>query len=265
MDAFSSTLDNEVLCKNVFHSYLKNHFADLSNDNWHRYPNGKNKPPDFNLTIRNKIYAVEVTETKVIINTRRKMIEEKTFITSRKNFVEEVNKKAQELGILNGLYCVFFLMPWTVPFTPKLKDWLKKQLFEYIKKTKHEESSSPFKVKHKYSIVCQIFKINKNNNKVFDGFANGAWPESQQMQNYVCSILQYAISNKKKLMENIVPSPRILLLRNSYSFANLGLYKNCLPQIEDLNFFHSIFIIMSKQHGFFLFTSDKNWKSLFNV
>ena len=159
----------------------------------------------------------------------------------------------------------FFLLPWTVPFTSKLKEWLKKQLFEYIKKTKYEESSSPFSVKHKYRTVCQIFKINKNRNKIFDGFADGAWPESQQMQDYVCCLLQRAISNKKKLMENKVLPPRILLLRNSYSFATSIMYKKCLPHIEDLNFFHSVFIIMSKHHGFFLYTSDKNWKILFNV
>jgi hypothetical protein len=130
-----------------------------------------------------------------VIPSGNDQIGEKTFKESRKRLVEEVDKEAQNIGILNGHYCVFFLVPWRVPFTRKLKDRIKDELFGYIKKTKDEECSLTYEIKYRYRTVCQILKIDNNKNKIFAGFADGAWPESQQTQNYVCHLLQYAISN----------------------------------------------------------------------
>lgn len=260
-DIISKTSDTELLCKEVFHNFLKCKLENFDVE-WESHPNGKSKPPDFKLTLRNKKYAVEVTETKVLL---KDQIEEKTFRSSRKGFVNEVQKEVNELGILKGFYCVFFLMPWTIQLN-KYKEKIKNQLFKFIDESKNEICSNPIDIKINYRTICQIFKIDKSLNRILVSFADGVWPESQEIQDNICYLLKYAICIKeRKLRKEEVHPPWILLLYNSYPFATPALYKNCLPEINNLNSFHSVLIIMSSTNVFFLYTCDEEWKRLFNV
>ena len=256
--------DNEQFCKEVFHSYLKNHLIKFD-ARWETYPKGKNFPPDFNMILNNQIYAVEVTETKIIQEFRGDQVDEKTFCLSRLNFIKEVESEALRLGILRGTYHVYFLMKWTIPWPRKLKECLKKQLLQYIDKYKDKKYSASLNIKYELRNVCQIFKTGTRN-KIFASFGDAVWPKSPETQNFVCNLLQHAITTKKgKLEEGGVPPPRILLLLNTYSFAIPTMYTNFVPDIQYLNFFHSIFIIMSPNNGFFLYTRDEEWKRLFNI
>lgn len=256
-------LGSEQFCKGVFQNYLKEHLIDA---NWEPYPNGENSPPDFNLTLNSKVYAVEVTETEILRESRGDKVLEKTFRKSRERFVKKIKVEALNLGILKGTYVVFFLMPWTIPLERKLKKYLRNHLLQYIDKSKYEEQSGPLKIIYEHKNVCQIFKINSTSNRVTHSFANGAWSNSQENQDFVCQLLQNAISSKKQLLEKkSVPPPRILLLLNTYSFATFTLYKNCIPNINFLEFFHSVFLVNPSKEGFFLYTCDKEWKRLFNV
>lgn len=260
-DIISKKSDTELFCKEAFQNFLESKLGNFDAE-WERYPNGKNKPPDFKLTLGDKNYAVEMTETKILL---KGQIEEKTFRLSRENFVKEVQREVHELGILRGLYCVFFLMPWTIQLN-KYKKKIKKQLVKYIEDTKNNESAEEIDIKINYRIICQIFKMNNNLNKVFVSFADGAWPDSQENQEFVCGLLQYAICEKERLLKKeSVPPPRILILYNSYPHATKKMYKNCLPNLNNKNYFNSIFIIMSPVNGFFLYACDEEWKRLFNV
>jgi len=258
-------LGSEKFCKGVFHNYLKERLIDID-VNWELYPNGENFPPDFNLALNDKIYAVEVTETEILQESRGDKVLDKTFRKSREKFVKKTEGEALKLGILKGTYIVFFLMPWTIPLERKLKKYLRNHLLQYIDKFKDKEQSEPLTIIYEYKKVCQIFKIDSTSNRVTHSFANGAWPNSQENQDFVCLLLQNAISSKKqKLEKKCVPPPRILLLLNTYSFASFTLYINCIPNIHFLDFFHSVFLVNSSKEGFFLYTCDKEWKRLFNV
>ncbi len=93
--------DNEQFCKEVFHSYLKNHLIKFD-ARWETYPKGKNFPPDFNMILNNQIYAVEVTETEILRESRGDKVLEKTFRKSRERFVKKIEVEALNLGILKG-------------------------------------------------------------------------------------------------------------------------------------------------------------------
>jgi len=156
-------------------------------------------------------------------------------------------------------------MKWTIPLTRKLKEYLKKQLLQYIDKFKDKKYSASLNIKYEYRNVCQISKIGTRN-KIYTSFGDAVWSKSLETQNFVCNLLQHAITTKKgKLEEGGVPPPRILLLLNTYSFAVSTMYTNFVPDIQYINFFHSIFIIMSPNNGFFLYTCDEEWKRLFNI
>jgi hypothetical protein len=256
--------DNEQFCKEVFHSYLKNHLINFD-ARWETYPRGRCSPPDFNMILNNQIYAVEITDTKIIQEFRGDQVNERTFCSSRENFIKEVKSEALRLGILRGTYHVFFLMKWTIPLTRKLKEYLKKQLLQYIDKSKDKKYSASLNIKYEYRNVCQISKTGTRN-KIYTSFGDAVWSKSPENQNFICNLLQYAITTKKGSLEKEgVPPPRILLLRNTYPFATSTMYTNFVPDIQYLNFFHSIFIIMSPNNGFFLYTRDEEWKRLFNI
>jgi len=106
-------LGTERFCKDVFHNYLKEHLTDFD-ANWEPYPNGENSPPDFNLTLNDRIYAVEVTETEIKKESRGDKVLDRTFQKSRERFVKEIEDEALKLGILKGTYIVFFLKLWVV-------------------------------------------------------------------------------------------------------------------------------------------------------
>jgi len=256
---YSDSFDSEIYCKNVFHNFLKSNNPNIKLM-WIRYPNGPNEPPDFNLAIGKMNYAVEVTETKVIRKERGSNIEERTFLNSRVSFVRELNKEANELNILNGHYIVFFLVSWTKPLTAKLKKRIRLEVINYIVDTKNEYTFEPHEIKDEYLTICQVFKIKNKRNCVSANFADGAWPNSLDNQRYILDIVQDAISEKKrKLSAKNIPPPRILILINTYSFAHPEHYVNCLSKLKNVNYFHSIFIVMSDM-SFFLYTSEKDWK-----
>jgi len=257
-DTTLKTSDTELLNKELFHNFLKSKLENFD-AKWERHPRGKYKPPDFKLILGNKEYAVEVTETKVIL---KGQIEEKTFRSSRERFVNEVQEEVNKLGILRGLYYVFFLMPWTIQLN-KYKKKIKKQLVKYIEDTKNNESAEEIDIKVNYRTVCQIFKTNNDLDKVFVSFADGVWPESQEMQDFICGLLQYAVCEKERLLKKeSVPPPRILILYSSYPHATTKMYKNCLPNLNNINYFHSIFIIMPDRDDFLLYTCDEEWKNI---
>lgn len=253
-----NSFDSETHCQKVFHNFLKSKIPN-NEFNWTRYPNGPNEPPDFNLEIGKKQYSIEVTETKVIRKERGSEIEERTFFKSREDFVKELNKEANDSKILNGHYFIFFLVPWTIPLTAKLKNRIKSDVMNYIVNTKNEYDSSPHEIKDKYLTVCQIFKSGITGNRVTATFADGRWPNTEDSQQYVLDIVQEAISEKKRKMSaKNISAPRILILFNTYSFAYPDNYKNCLSKLKNVSYYHSIFIVMS-DISFFLYSKEKNW------
>lgn len=229
---YKDSFDSETHCQNVFHNFMKSKIPNTK-FLWTRYPNGPNEPPDFNLEISKVKYSVEVTSTKVIRKERGRNIEERTFFKSRESFVKELNKKAKDSKILNGQYIVFFLVPWTTPLTAKLKKRIGFEVMKYIMNTKNEYTTEPHEIKYKHFTVCQIFKIGNTGNSVSVSFADGHWPNSQDNQQYILDFVQGAISEKKrKLCVRKIPTPRILILFNTYSFAYQKHYINCLSKLK---------------------------------
>lgn len=255
----ANSFDSEIFCKDVFHNYLKNHFP-IFRIKWQDHPNGKNSPPDFNMILNGKIFSVEITETEIIQDTRRgDKINVRTFRASREVFIQKVEEEAQKEKILIGTYDIFFLMPWTVQLDSKVKKYLKTQITEYLVKSKQENQSGPHDIYYKDRIICQILKLNGAGQKIFVSFAQGAWQNSEENRNFVCQLLQNAISKKRRLLDKEpVPPPRILLIFNTYPFATSKIYMECVPNIQFLDFFHSVFVVIShSKTGLFLYTCDK--------
>jgi hypothetical protein len=249
---------SESFCQSIFDDYLGEKLH-IQNKVWVPYPNGKNRPPDFDLTIDGNKYSVEATDTQIMLDDRWGTVEKQTFLSSRKEFIMQIKEEAMNAGILNGFYCVFSLIPWSFPLKKKVKQEIKKSILDYIKNTKAMTDASPKTIMKDNKSLFQIFKQPVSQNGLSFSYADGAWPDSTKSQAYICRILQDAIDRKySKLSE--IPSPRILLVKNTYPFSTRSAFEKCLPKLERLSFYHSIYIVMDDlKSSFFLYTGNDDW------
>jgi len=250
-------LDSENYGRDAFNTYLEGRSL-YKNIEWTPKPNGPNNPPDFYLSLDGNEYSIEVTETQV---KQKDGIEQKGFTSSRVELVKSIEAEASKREILRGLYCICFLMPWSARLDKKLREYLKVEIFEYLDNTREQYAESPKDILSNYKMICQVFKIGNSRNAIFPSFVDGAWPESTEAQACVCKLLQDTIDTKAtKLNKAMVPPPRILLMLNTYPFAYPDMYKKCLKDVHNADFFYTIFVVIGqKEANFVLYTSNAEW------
>src|SRR4030042_188805 len=157
MDSKANKLDLEEICQAVFHKHLRNHQT-FQNIEWKKHPNGKNFPPDFNLIIEDKTYAVEITGLTRIKKSRDDQIDVGTYQVSRLKLANELTEEALELEILRGTYTINFRMDWLVPLK-KVKKQIKKQVFDYLQKSKDKDIEHDSYIRYQLKPIGQISKI----------------------------------------------------------------------------------------------------------
>lgn len=249
---------SESYTKNIFHAYLEK-LSLYKKIEWTPKPKGVNSAPDYHLTLDGNSFSVEVTE---INKKQRDGIEPKTFVSSRKRFINLVKKEATRQNLLKGTYDIFFLMPWSAEMDKKTQGFLKREIFEYLKNTQESVDEAPKDIFLNYRRICQVFKISSSSNDIQSFFVDGGWPASNEMQDHVCKMLQDAIDIKiKRLNHFSIRPPRILVLYNNYLLSSPEIFKNCFGKIENASFYHTIFIVMEpKEMSFILYSSCSNWK-----
>jgi len=209
----------------------------------------KKDPPDFDFFIDGKKYAVEVTQTK----SRRKaildeiLIIEKTYRLNQFNFIKGVEKDAIQKGILHGLYWIKFFDPIISQKFNKIKNQIKKHIFEYICRTNNIDTSKKELIYINGKKIASISKINNSANKIYPTEFQRLWPESPEKIEICLQMIEEAVNEKKrKLLNNKIYYPRILLLVSVSSHCNIDTFIKCkkkIDEINDIEFFEAIFII----------------------
>jgi hypothetical protein len=252
--------DTEEFCKKKLSEYLKPRLGTVPT-HWQRLPKGED-PPDFYLTLGDTTFAVEVTQTEVMRRVRVGVgqLRQETYESTHKQFVEEVEQAAHQAGILNGTYGVSFLSPMTASDYPRAKKHVLQELLHYIDETQFVDDAPRKVVFFEQWDVCWIMKLHGESNRVFEVLQWWEWPESPDVRDFVCRMLQDAVDKKKqKLEKKGIPKPRILLLLNTYPFANQAMYHDCIYTVHSLDFFHTIFVVLEDGRGFLLRTLDGEW------
>lgn len=244
------TVDREVFCQDSFDKYLRKIFQ-TNNISWQRVPKGED-PPDFYLSLNSELYAVEVTSTEVMrdVTLGEGQVREHTYEVSHTNLIKEVEREAQNRGILSGLYIVDFLKPLTDQNFHKVKEVVVEELLSYVQRTSRLIESPVEPILYQYSTVCRIGKIRGNITGVFEAFSDAVWTEAPENAEKICKMLQSAITTKKKkLLQKGETAPKILLLLNTYPFANEIIYRTCVSAVEDVDFFHTVFVVWHDGNG----------------
>lgn len=241
------TDDIEIRAKVILTDYLKKQgFVKIRAINRSKQ---KKDPPDFDFFIDGKKYAVEVTQIKsrrkAILN--EKLIIEKTYRLNQFNFIKGVEKNAIQKGILHGLYWVKFFDPIISQKFNKIKNQIKKQIFEYICRTNNIDTSKKELIYINSKKIASISKINNSANKICPTEFQGLWPESPEKIEICLQMIEEAVNEKKrKLLNNKINYPRILLLVGVSSHCSIDTFIKCKKKIGEINnieFFEAIFII----------------------
>lgn len=250
----------ESFCKDSFAKFLRERIGSKLIE-WEDVPRGQD-PPDCYLTFDGTRYAVEITSTEIMrdvtVGTGR--ILEETYHHSHERIVEEVDRCAREAEILSGCYIISFEQPLTSSRFRQLRKAVIDRSLDYIKRTQHLERWPEEPVYSQEQRVCGIAKLQTQPSGVFEEFTDAAWTESPEIWDLVCALVQKAVLAKKdRLLKKSEVAPKILLLLNTYAFADDKMYINCIGQIVSLDYFHSVFIVWGDGHVSVFHSSDDSW------
>jgi hypothetical protein len=160
----------------------------------------------------------------------------------------------------------FFLRPMAKSNFRRVREEVFQGLLDYIERTQSEIAAPEEIIRYDGYAVCSIQKHNDQVDIVAEAFSDAAWVESPEVTDSVCQMLEVAVVEKKQVFlrkgaedPKVLSFPRILLLLNTYRFAEQTMYVNCAKRATGLNFFHSVFVVQGDGAGFLLFTSDPDW------
>jgi hypothetical protein len=253
--------DNEVICKDIFSKYLVKLFPQMQQE-WQDHPNGKNKPPDFNLVTGQDTFAVEITQFEDMREYEGEKIRIGTAEAFRIRFVKELEKKATSLGILRGTYGIDFSLSRLVKPTINVKRAIRNQVLEYIDNSREQEQAPSISLEYNLKSVGHIHKFSNVSKKIFPLFSDAAWVKSPEILQHAHKALKDTLDKKAiKLKNEHVPQPWILLFGNTYPFASKETYMDYVKHsiVDSLKLFHSVFIIMFNGTSFMLYSCRKGW------
>jgi hypothetical protein len=253
-------IDREQFCVDSFTKFLREQ-AESKSIEWRRVPKNQD-PPDYYLTFDGTIYAVEVTSTEIMrdvtVGTGR--IQEEKYHHSHERIVEKVDLRAREAGFLSGCYIITFDQPLTSSHFRQLKKAVIDGSLDYINMTQHLEMWPEESIYYQGQRVCGIMKLRAQPSGVYEEFTDEAWTGSPEIWDLVCALVQQAVLAKRdKLMKKNEVAPKILLLLNTYAFADDKMYVDCVGRIVSLDYFHSVFIVWGDGHVSVLHSSDDSW------
>lgn len=231
--------ERELLCADRFAEYLKR----VAGVQSVQRADG-DEPPDFYMAIDSERFAVEVTDTKIVLPTLLNdgPVLEGSFINSHRNLTKRIEDEAQNQGILSGLYLLTFHDPATARRSAELQRRLKSEVLQYIRQTQHETACEEFRfgLAGKPFMTAQKYPGEQG---VEACFISGAWEESDEVRQEIDDQLRDAVCRKRdKFLAKNITLPGILLLYRTYPFGSVEIFRGCISAIAEAQFFHSIFL-----------------------
>lgn len=260
MESTRHKFDFEEVCKDILDKYLRSRQTPR-NLEWKKHPNGKNAPPDFNLVLEDKTFAVEVTILTTVRQNAEGRVSDQTYQISRLRLADELTGKALKMGILNGRYVINFNMDWLVPLKT-IRRQLENQILDYVRRSRDEEKKSYVPLKYKNRTVCEISKLDDHQSfRIYATFTDAQWSDAPEVQLGKREMVQSAVLSKATKLRNAnIPQPWVLLLCNTNPFASEIDFRNCENQgeIKEKELFDWIFIVTSTDSGFVFYRREQS-------
>lgn len=245
-----STIDEEELCIELVENDLR---KALPKEKIHseRVARGED-PPDFWLTVGTRKFAVEVTSLMKIVGSGPRELSEAGYSAWECRLGEQVTAEAKQQGVLKGTY---ILSHNQMPDLPTGKD---QQVFvetclQYIRDTMHKRGMQPRKrvwPVHNVAVRIDIYKLSDDDAVVRGGTSGHYGPKGNSwIESQLTKMLQKSVSTKRSKIEKKSVHETcdgvILALYDCFGFAMPHNFHHCINDVQDANWFHSIFVVQA--------------------
>jgi hypothetical protein len=240
--------EDEENCKSAFDEFLRIHYQD--NDiAWQ----GGNEPPDYYLTLCGTIYAVEVTSLFEDIKLGEKTSSHLGFRKAVLKFLRQIEQEARQKGILNGAYIVGYK-----PLSDfgKQKKSISKSIIAYLQATQSVSSAPAEKIMGSGRLTWDIEKCHSEKQYLTGTTSDAKW-EHQAVDEL--SILLNKVLDDKVHKLATISYPKILLIAGRYPWVERGVWNNCLPNLNQLGKFHTIFLVSHDRGNSVLHSIESTW------
>lgn len=244
---------DEEYCKSKFDAFLKR-YVDPTAVVWEEVSQ-RDEPPDYFLHLHGVKFAVEVTTLMETIPVGTAALPEAAIIGSLWHLVDEVERIAGSEGHLHGMYLVDFSRP--IDGFRDVRHQIQSDLLDYIQATQGLSSAPEKTVFKQGNQWCRIRKLQDSPDKVVQAGPNRGKSEGDAAED-ICNLLEERLVAKNHALRDI-RYPKILLLCDSYHFASLDMYRDCISQLSLLASFHTVFVLQGNGDGFVFHSEDPSW------
>ena len=241
---------NEEFCKSKFDDFLKKTSVSASIV----WQDG-DEPPDYYLSLDDARYAVEVTILMEKLAVGASTMPRIAVIASLWDFVDEVEQIARERNLLHGTYIVRFSKP--IENFHSMKENIRTALLYYIESTQDLDKAPSQIVLKRGRQSCVIEKLHSQSDRIHKTGPNNAKGEGE-VATEICYLLEEKLAKKRYKLRNVT-LPQIVLLYDSYHFADPEMYKHCGSKLSPLASFHTVFVVQSNSEGFILHSQNPGW------
>lgn len=217
---------HELTTQQCFDKYLEVNYPGIAR-NWEE---PEIDPPDWFLTLGNKRFAVEATSITDLINIGHSIVPSPAINFALSDFVDELETRAKERGILSGGYFVA-LAP--IPNLHEHKEELLSRFLQYIEDTQNDSSPEELSLGYIRHNNISISKFNSERNYIGEAIQFDAKWEGEA-QDELNEYLKHSLDTKKSKLEQI-NEPIVLLILDAYHHSDITSWKDAINSIPSRN------------------------------
>ena len=244
----SAMREDEEHCKNAFDTFLKQ-FYQSGDITW----TCGDEPPDYYLELCGTKYAIEVTSLFENIELGDKKSSHLGFRKAILNFLKQIEQEAIQKGILNGAYIVSYK-----PLNDfgKQKRTISKTIIAYLRDTQRVSSAPIKKIIGSGRLTWDIEKYHSEKQYLTGAASDAKW--EHQAAGELSIFLNKALNDKVQKLAAI-SYPKILLIADRFPWVERGDWNNCLPNLDQLSEFHTIFLISNDRGNSVMYSIESLW------
>jgi len=202
-------------------------------------------PPDFLLSVDNATFPLEVTSTEAWQQPTlgAGQVRERTFHSSHRRLLRDIQDRAAKSQRLQGKYAVSFSAPLSVENFRATKSAFAEALASILDASKDEPMGFDQEILLADQSVAWVFKLSTDGERLYEAFEDGAWTESPEFLALVSSMLSRAIERKRMKLSPSTLRDSILVIYNTYGLADRQTLRDASkPLASIMAAFHSVFV-----------------------
>lgn len=207
---------------------------------WEAGPS-KNEPPDYYLTVRGVKYAVEMTSTPTVVAPPRgNPIQIEAYRDAMRKLAEEATKRSIEAGSLRGYYVIHTYRP--IHDFRSQRERLLTNILSYVRETTGPNSAKRKAIERRGLGATTVEKIKPE--PCLIEHTHSMLAREPTIATTTCELLRTVLKSKtKKLNSGSVSEPRILVVANTYPFAEVPHYE-ATRELLELSSFAEVFVLL---------------------